>query len=941
MACFFQLLVAPWYIYHEGWNIYWYGRFLSTFAPGYAFVALMMGAAAALILHYVPTEILTLLAVHLYTSIAMSISVGHLSRKQRHRFLTFWSVTQLATKRAADKDPITVAELTAGVHLDDHELLELTPDLLTTLYERDEMAAVVREHEEVESELLEIEREEQDIAQYESSPVVRLSPRNKPGEDKAHLSYHQTGGNKNRASRQGSTAPPRGTASEANSKPCPPEGCNVPEPIREDSAGAETDGSRSRNERHGGESPDGAGAKNRRRTSSRSNLLAHSSTGSSHGVPPSIDAWKKESKTTGPDDDRKHGPRHQMGASHGSAAQRAPMRRKSMIRKMLDSRVGCHQQGLGGNKGSGSSGGVERRFKHLTRTGTEVTAMVRQADNSEASETSGRSRSDSESSSVGSQAGAHEDEVDLLDEDEGAIRGRNLVVGGGAKATAFLRYTFRAYVRCLQSEAQAAVDARVRRKKKKLAKRRQKLLMSRRTMSGAVSVGASTVGKMLAPPPAPTAEEEASLPQSIDDVSSGEDSDGSHDSSGMIDNAFQRNEEDVAVWKEKTAAFAWVLPSRVAVEEIIQRASTGASISETDLLFTKITAVVVLLLPGIAYALPGGTEQFKDGVLLWQRILIFIVACAGVYNLNYVNFRFLIRMVARARRKRELVNSVASMLDYGDALDARLPFVDVRLPRNVRSWAAILDVLHNYDRYDSVNAAAPMSAFLGQSTVLMFVLTIACVLVAAGVVQVELSTFVVMVAYLILSAGGSITTLAIEAGTNFRLLKVSQKLAKLRSLMQADLVSCTATYGRMRGYGDDSITSDSNPTFATPSTHVVPVGAPVSLASGSAGSMHSLGSPVPAPAPGHEVYVIRQQSGATQGQYSVEVESVAHQSAGKQSVGSVPRSSDATQQSVGVLVSGDGRQAWGSDANGSQQRLGFATGFAGASDGKQQSNDSG
>ena len=31
--------MAPYYIYYEGWNVYWYGRFLSTFSPGYAFVA--------------------------------------------------------------------------------------------------------------------------------------------------------------------------------------------------------------------------------------------------------------------------------------------------------------------------------------------------------------------------------------------------------------------------------------------------------------------------------------------------------------------------------------------------------------------------------------------------------------------------------------------------------------------------------------------------------------------------------------------------------------------------------------------------------------------------------------------------------------------------------------------------------------------------------------
>jgi len=40
--------------------------------------------------------------------------------------------------------------------------LQLTPDLLTTLFERDGMAAVVRQHQEIEAELLAVEREQED-----------------------------------------------------------------------------------------------------------------------------------------------------------------------------------------------------------------------------------------------------------------------------------------------------------------------------------------------------------------------------------------------------------------------------------------------------------------------------------------------------------------------------------------------------------------------------------------------------------------------------------------------------------------------------------------------------------------------------------------------------------------------------------------------------------
>jgi len=94
-----------------------------------------------------------------------------------------------------------------------------------------------------------------------------------------------------------------------------------------------------------------------------------------------------------------------------------------------------------------------------------------------------------------------------------------------------------------------------------------------------------------------------------------------------------------------------------------------------------------------------------------------------------------------------------------------------------------------------------MNAFLAQSTLLMFILAVAAVLVAAQVIAVELSTFIVMVAYLILSAIGSIFTLYLEAGTNFRLLKVSQRLAHLRSKMQADLVNTVAINGRINGLG--------------------------------------------------------------------------------------------------------------------------------------------
>ena len=104
-------------------------------------------------------------------------------------------------------------------------------------------------------------------------------------------------------------------------------------------------------------------------------------------------------------------------------------------------------------------------------------------------------------------------------------------------------------------------------------------------------------------------------------------------------------------------------------------------------------AAIVLLLPGIAFLLPGGAETTEDDVAMWQRLVIFVVVCAGTYNLNFVNFRFLIRLVARARRKRSLMNSISCMLDYACSMDARIPFVDVRLPRNVRAWAAIVDVI--------------------------------------------------------------------------------------------------------------------------------------------------------------------------------------------------------------------------------------------------------
>ena len=92
-------------------------------------------------------------------------------------------------------------------------------------------------------------------------------------------------------------------------------------------------------------------------------------------------------------------------------------------------------------------------------------------------------------------------------------------------------------------------------------------------MSSVVSVGASTVGRLMAPPPAGIqGTGDTNFPETVQGVSSGDDSDdsdGNVGQMGVMERAFARNEADHAAWNEKTAAFAWVLPARVVVEEII------------------------------------------------------------------------------------------------------------------------------------------------------------------------------------------------------------------------------------------------------------------------------------------------------------------------------------------------------------------------------------
>jgi len=264
-----------------------------------------------------------------------------------------------------------------------------------------------------------------------------------------------------------------------------------------------------------------------------------------------------------------------------------------MIRMLLDRRIG------GGGSGSPM---VEKRWRNPERSNSQGTTApsgqgpLDESQSSHMSDSSaqdhtgstfsgdnreGRIRTASDTSTGSMQmvtrkkVGRIEDDDEVDEVDEGAIRGQNVVVGQGESATAFLRLTFRAYVRCLQTEIEEREATRRRRKLRKLARRQKQILESRREVSNVVSVGASTVGRLMAPPPAGIqGTGDTNFPETMQGVSSGDDSDG-FDSDGnvgqmgVMERAFARNEADHAAWNEKTAAFAWVLPARVVAEEII------------------------------------------------------------------------------------------------------------------------------------------------------------------------------------------------------------------------------------------------------------------------------------------------------------------------------------------------------------------------------------
>lgn len=248
--------------------------------------------------------------------------------------------------------------------------------------------------------------------------------------------------------------------------------------------------------------------------------------------------------------------------------------------------------------------------------------------------------------------------------------------------------------------------------------------------------------------------------------------------------------------------FRWSVPSRLVAKEIASRASSGASISAASLRLARFLALLAVLAPAVQFAVPydcdfsllqlGCLPLTSAGIEpeLYQRLIVFFVAAVGSFDSSFVIMRLMLRIRGRSSKQLQMLTGLSSMTLFSASLRARLPFVDLRLPENACQWVAALDaLLGHYEARDNVNSVAILSTIMAWNAVVVLGAMLAALLIALGVVRLQLQSLVSLGLWGVLMGVGLGFAFVAEASANELLETLSRHLQHIRTVMAEEVTS--------------------------------------------------------------------------------------------------------------------------------------------------------
>lgn len=248
--------------------------------------------------------------------------------------------------------------------------------------------------------------------------------------------------------------------------------------------------------------------------------------------------------------------------------------------------------------------------------------------------------------------------------------------------------------------------------------------------------------------------------------------------------------------------YRWSIPTRLVAREIAARASSGSTISLANLRMARVLAVLAILAPAVQFAYdypcffristgacdPSAFAAVQPNVIV--RIIVFALAALGAYSSAFVILRLNIRIQARSRKRLVMLRALADCTDFSASLRTKLPFFDLRLPDNACTWTSMLDTLVGYYlEKDNVNSYEILSTIMAWNALVCLAFLVFVVLLAFGVVRVQLQTLAAFAAWGILLSGGLCFAMLEEATTNELLEGLSRRLQHLRSLIAEEITA--------------------------------------------------------------------------------------------------------------------------------------------------------